>query len=239
MADNALDYSPPSRNPGDADTLTGLFKLAFTKWLQKTDDMLPAKVVSYDAATNVAKVQPQIEVVSTGAQQIARPAVASVPVYQASGGGFILRFPIANGDLGWIKANDRDISIFKQTNSSSAPNTQRKHSFEDAIFIPQCAFSAVSIADEDVNNMVLQNYAGTVKIAMWNNLIKIISAGGIGIGGTPGPGALLDLQSTDKAFGLPEMSTSQRNAIPSPRKGFMIYNTDTNSVDVYTNTGWP
>lgn len=159
-------YAPPSRNPADSDTLTGLLKLAFTKFLQKTDDMLPAKVISYNKATNLAKVQPIIMIISTANEQIPRAAVASIQVYQASAGGFILRFPVKAGDLGWIKASDRDISLFKQTMASAPPNTQRKHSFEDAIFYPQAAFDLVTIADADADSVVLQNYAGTCKIAL-------------------------------------------------------------------------
>ena len=62
--------------------------------------------------------------------------VASVPVFQISMGGFAINFPCNPGDLGWLKANDRDISMFKQTGQQAQPNTQRKHSFEDANLHP-------------------------------------------------------------------------------------------------------
>ncbi|MHC5541898.1 Gp138 family membrane-puncturing spike protein, partial [Singulisphaera rosea] len=63
-------YAPPSRNPADNDTLTGVLKLAFTKFLQKTDDMLPARVIAYNRATNRAQVQPLISVVTTANQVV-------------------------------------------------------------------------------------------------------------------------------------------------------------------------
>lgn len=167
------NYAPPSRNPADNDSLAGLLKLALTKFLQKTDDMLPAQVIAYNAAQNVAQVQPIIEVVSTSNQVMPRAQIASVPVLQLSGGGFALRFPVSPGDLGWVKANDRDISLFKQTYSQSPPNTQRKHSFEDAIFIPQAAWNLITLASEDTGNMVLQNYAGTVKISLSGDTVTV------------------------------------------------------------------
>ena len=231
MSSTTNSYAPPSRNPADSDNLTGLLKLAFTKFLQKTDDMLPAEVIDYDSATNMAEIQPLICIVSTANQQIQRPPIASVPVYQLSAGGFIVRFPVNKGDLGWIKANDRDISIFKQTMESSSPNTQRKHSFEDALFYPQAAFDLVTIAEEDANNLVIQNYAGTVKISISNS--------GIGINGAAETGLALDVKSTIQAFAPPRMTTAQRDAIPSPQEGFMIYNLTTHGIEVYTNTGWP
>jgi len=165
--------APPSGNPANRHNLRGVMSLMLSKFLQRTDDMLPAKVIAYDPATNMAQVQPMIMVVTTDNQNVNRAQVASVPVYQASGGGFILKFPINPGDFGWIKANDRDISLFIQTGQMSPPNTQRKHSFKDALFIPQCAFDLVTIAGGDTNNVVLQNYAGTIKISMSETTLNI------------------------------------------------------------------
>lgn len=168
-----IDNAPPSRNPTDNDSLNGALRLVLTKFLQRTDDMLPAKVIAYDPVTNTAQIQPLISVVTTDNRIVQRAQVASVPVFQLSMGGFILRFPCNSGDLGWIKANDRDVSLFKQTGQASPPNTQRKHSFEDAIFLPQAAWSLVSIADEDADNAVLQNYSGSVKISLSQDSIVI------------------------------------------------------------------
>ncbi|WP_422930147.1 Gp138 family membrane-puncturing spike protein [Singulisphaera sp. PoT] len=229
--------SPPSRNPAEDDSMVGMMRLVLTKFLQNTDDMLPAQVMAYDRATNLAQVQPLIAMVTTDNIVIRRAQVAAVPVVQLGGGGFVLSFPIATGDLGWIKANDRDISLFKATFASSSPNTQRKHSFEDAVFIPDTMMRGVTVAPEDAANAVFQNLAGTVKIALWDDLIQILAPSGVGIGGTPGPGALLDLQGA-KAFGLPQMTTAQKNAIPSPRKGFQVFDTDLDGVSTYTSAGW-
>lgn len=232
-------YSPPSRNPAQNDSLTGLLQLVLAKFLQNTDDMLPAEVIAYDAATNTAQVQPIIDMVTTSAQAIPRSQIPSVPVMQISGGGFLLRFPVNPGDLGWIKANDRDISLFKQSFAESVPNTQRKHTFEDGLFIPQSAWTLFTLAEEDAGNMVLQNADGSVKIALWSNLIKILAPAGVGIGGTPNSSLVLDLQSTTQAFAPPRMTTTQRNAIPNPQEGFTIYNLTTHGLETYTNAGWP
>lgn len=230
--------SPPSRNPADEDNLTGILKLALKKFLQNTDDMLPAQVIAYDRGKNRAKIQAVISVVTTDAQIVSRAQIASVPVFQYGGGGFVSSFPLFSGDTGWIKANDRDISGWKQSLRQSTPNTQRKHSFKDAMFFPDTLLNGITIAGEDVDHAVWQNFPGSVKIALWQNLIKII-APNVGIGGTPAIGLQLDVQSTAKAFAPPRMTTAQRNAIPSPQEGFMIYNLSTHALEVYTNAGWP
>lgn len=169
----AEQNAPPSINPADQHSLAGMLKLVLLKHLQATDDMLPAKVLAYNKTTNRASVQPLITVVTTDNRRINRAGVASVPVYQPSAGGFILRFPIKPGSLGWIKANDRDISIYKSTLKNSSPNTQRKHSFEDAMFIPDAMFQMVTIAEEDEDCVVLQSIDGAVRISLGTDKLKL------------------------------------------------------------------
>ena len=166
--------APPSGNPADKYSLQGVIRKVLDKFLQKRiDDMLPAVVIAYNASTNMACVQPLITVVTTDGQQVPRAQYAAIPVYQISAGGFIMRFPINAGDFGWIKANDRDISIFMQSGTQSPPNTQRKHSFKDAIFLPQTVWSNAAIAGGDTANLVIQNYAGTVKISLSETAINV------------------------------------------------------------------
>lgn len=52
----------------------------------------------------------------------------------------------------------------------------------------------------------------------------------------PDPSAMLDIKSTDKGLLLPRMTLAQRNAIPSPANGLMIFQTD-NSPGYYYNSG--
>lgn len=50
----------------------------------------------------------------------------------------------------------------------------------------------------------------------------------------PNANAILDLTSTSKAFMPPRMTTAQKNAIPSPAAGMVVYDTTLNAVCVYT-----
>lgn len=229
----------PSINVANYDDLRGCMEFLLGKFLQNTDDMIPAKVIAYNRSTNRAQVQPLIYFVTTSNELVERAQIASVPVLQLGGGGFVLSFPINAGDIGWIKANDRDISLFKKNYVMAAPNTQRKHSFEDAIFIPDTMKKGVTIASEDAANTVLQNLSGTVKIALWDNLIKILSTNGVGIGATPTAHSLFDVQTTTKAsMPFPRMTTAQRDAIPSPQEGMFVWNLDTHSVSSYNGSAW-
>lgn len=168
----ADNYSP-SIPPSARSDFSGLLQFVLTKFLQRTDDMLPAIVKSYNRATNRAQVQPMISIVSTDNTVIQRGVIASVPVLQLGGGGFVFSCPLNPGDLGWIKANDRDISLFLQTFQNTAPNTARLHTFENGMFIPDTMFKSVTINAEDAGNAVLQSLDGTVRIAIWPDKVKI------------------------------------------------------------------
>jgi len=169
-----MTNAPPSIDPADEGTLLGVFKLVLSKFLANTDDCLPAIVKGYDRASNRATVQPLIQKVSTINQTFSRAPVASVPVFQIGGGNVALLFNINPGDLGWIKATDRDISLFMQNFAENGPNTDRMHSFEDAVFFPD-NMRGYTINAEDEENCVLQTLDGTQRISIWPDRIKMTS----------------------------------------------------------------
>lgn len=169
------DYNPPSIDPAARTDIPGTVKFILNKFLQGVDSMLPAKVIAYDYQTNRASVQPMIDMVTTNKKRIARAPIASVPVYQASAGGFIVRLPVQSGDLGWIKANARDISLFLQTLQKSPPNSDRLHDFSDAVFYPDAINKGVVIDPADKDALVLQTVDGTTKMVMSPGTIALTS----------------------------------------------------------------
>jgi len=225
---------PPSRNPTDDDSLIGVFNVLLRKFLQNMDDMLPAKVIAYDRISNTAQVQPLISVLLTDNTIIQRAPVLSVPVQQVGGGGFMSNFPIKPDDIGFIKANDRDISLFKQSLLSSIPNSARYHSFADAIFMPMI-LGNFTLAGSDADRFVLQSLDGNIRISMGGNVLISDDPGAVAA-----DGAVLDVQSTKGAFKIPRMTHAQRNAIPSPEGGMMVYVTDApTGFSFYTDgVGW-
>lgn len=170
----AEPHAIPSRDPANDDSLLGMARQVLDKFLQGVDDMLPAVVVSFNGDRNKPRVAvlPLVRVLTTDGRQVGRAQIASVPVMQFGGGGMALSFNLKSGDLGWIKANDRDISLMLQSYSESAPNTLRKHSFQDAIFVPD-VMHGVTIAGEDAQNAVLQTLDGSVRVAIWPDRVKI------------------------------------------------------------------
>ena len=113
--------------------------------------------------------------------------------------------PLVAGDFGWLRASDRDISLFRQSWKNSPP--KRLHSFEDAVFEPD-PMTGITIPSGHSGNLTIQSFDGTT-CAAFNTSNNVI-----------------ELDSTTKAFQIPRMTTAQRNAIPSPIGGQMVYATD-------------
>jgi hypothetical protein len=71
-----------------------------------------------------------------------------------------------------------------------------------------------------------------------NERMRIDSSGNVGIGtSSPNASAILDAQSTTKGVRMPNMTTTQKNAIASPAAGLMVYDTTLAKLCVYT-TAW-
>ena len=68
-------------------------------------------------------------------------------------------------------------------------------------------------------------------------LSTVIATAQIGLG-TPNPdgSSLLDISSTSKGLLIPRMTKNQRDLISSPAKGLMIFNTDTNQLEINRGT---
>lgn len=163
----------PSKDPSlEGGGLAGALTQVLDKFLQNVDDCLPAKVVGYDRKANTATVQPLVAVLSTEGKSLPRAQVASVPVLAIGGGNFVVNFPLKPGDLGWIKASDRDIALFMQGLREAKPNTVRKHSFSDGVFIPD-VYRQYTVDGEDFDaNMVIQSLDGKIRVALWPDRVK-------------------------------------------------------------------
>jgi hypothetical protein len=69
--------------------------------------------------------------------------------------------------------------------------------------------------------------------------MRITSAGNVGIGTTsPSASAILDAQSTTKGVRMPNMTTTEKNAIASPAAGLMVFDTTLAKLSVYSGAAW-
>ena len=69
--------------------------------------------------------------------------------------------------------------------------------------------------------------------------MTVSSTGNIGIGTTaPGASAILDVQSTTQGIRMPNMTTTQKNAIASPAIGLMVFDTSLAKLCVFASGAW-
>ncbi len=69
--------------------------------------------------------------------------------------------------------------------------------------------------------------------------VRIDTSGNVGIGtSSPTASAILDAQSTTKGVRMPNMTTTQKNAIASPAAGLMVFDTTLAKLCVYSGSAW-
>lgn len=171
-----------SRNQNDDDQLTGAFNVIINHIKKTMQNTLPVRITKiYDGRKKV-DVEPQIMIVGSDDKALPRAEIKGVPVVTSGAGNFLITFPMKVGDLGWIEASDRDISLFKQSYASSKPNTRRMHDFSDSKFVPDI-MTNFTMESEDSDAMVIQNRDGSVKISLNGSRIKMQSPDDIIING--------------------------------------------------------
>ena len=149
------------------ESLSSTFDFINNKIKQGLNIMLPCQVLAVDRTKNRVKVLPLIALLKTNGETMNRAIIDDIPICNLSAGGFIINFPIKVGDFGYIKSNDRDISLFKQSYKNSKPNTTRKNDFADSIFIPDVINQNLyDISGEDSEALVIQSYDNSTKISM-------------------------------------------------------------------------
>lgn len=91
----------------------------------------------------------------------------------------------------------------------------------------------------------LASNANDVELATGSNgtanaKLRVKNNGQVAIGSDPTPhtSAVLDVQSTTKGFLFPTMTTTQRDAIPTPANGLTIFNSTTNKINFYNGSAW-
>lgn len=174
----------PSNNPADTTSESGQLEFIFDKLLGRIEKIAPAQIVSYNRKKNRAVVQILNQAITTDGGKITQKEISDIPGLQLCGGDFVLSFPIKAGDIGWICAADRNISVFKQTLKIFAPATYEKHRYKDGFFVPNY-INGFDVSADDEDAVLLTSLDGNTKISIKDGQVTI-NANTVNLGGTNG-----------------------------------------------------
>lgn len=127
---------------------------------------LPAIVQSVDFAAMTCEVQPAIqgsvENEDGSITVVNLPLLVDVPIVYPGGGGFILTFPIAEGDEVLVVMASRCIDSWWQLGGVQKPIEARMHDLSDGFAIPGPRSQPRTVDSIKTNGVQLRNEAGTV-----------------------------------------------------------------------------
>lgn len=122
--------------PTDAEVI----RAAIESKLLDLHTSLPARVKSYNDATQTADVVPVIRrAVRKRDGSVAHedlPTIHNVPVMWHEGGGFSVRLPLAPGDHVWLIFSEAATAQWRATGQVSQPGDLRRHDLSYAAAIP-------------------------------------------------------------------------------------------------------
>lgn len=163
------------------------------KWIRDSADnirvSMPAKVMSYDAATNRASVQPIGTYTTPDFQELKYPVIHNVPMQFPCGVGGTagVTFPIKAGDGCIVIFADREIEQFL---NGGFCDDMRSHSMNDAYAIPGLYSQAVPTVKNNSNDLCLFNggslvvlNGGKLQITLADGTTALFSGGDLKVNG--------------------------------------------------------
>lgn len=158
------------------------FRLAFDGVMSGVGTSMPGRVLSFDAETQLADVQPSI-MLSTADGDVLRPAILSVPVHFSGGNDFHIEHQIDVGDEGIIIVSQRCIDTWIDQGGDATQAIKRKFDFADAMFLPGLRSQPNKISGFENNGIRLRNSAGDQQMWLKNDGTAEISASTLVING--------------------------------------------------------
>ena len=146
---------------------------------------MPGIVVSYNAATMTAVVQPALQGIRTLKDGTRQPVTISpihdVPVHFPGGGGHLFTFPVAKGDECLIMFAERSIDNWHQHGGVQQPSDWRMHDINDAFALvgtrsqPSVpgSVSANTVqmrSDDGLTYIEFNGLAGTINLKCFNKV---------------------------------------------------------------------
>ncbi len=146
--------------PTDADMIAAAIESA----LIDVHVALPGQVQSYNAVTQTATVELQVQrVLPQGVNFVTEslPVLENVPVMFPRTNAFMLTFPIAEGDYGLVVFNEMSIDQWRSKGDNTSPGDIGRHTLTGGVFQPGLMpLSETVVLDDIADDVVLGNVNG-------------------------------------------------------------------------------
>ncbi len=142
---------------------------------------LPAAIQSYDATTQTATVELQVQRVLPRGEGFATedlPVLENVPVVFPRTKKFMLSFPIAEGDYGMVVFNEMSIDQWRSKGDNTSPGDIGRHTLTGGVFQPGLMPNSEAIADDVSEDLVLGEIAGVQVRIKPGGVCEVVSEGG-------------------------------------------------------------
>lgn len=144
-------------NVNETPTLAQVIQQTVEARLCDLHTAMPGRILSYDAATQKAKVQPELKRKFRDGSLVDPPVIPDVPVAMPRAGKAFLSLPLKQGDQVLLIFGERSLDTWKQNGGSVDPSTEsRKHDYSDAYAIPG-GYPFSNPAPMDPNDLILVN----------------------------------------------------------------------------------
>lgn len=166
-------------------TLDTILNRAARRHLKNLRVALPARVESYDAATQKVSVQPLIldGYTDDGERVTERlPVIPGVPVVFPGAGGFRITFPLAVGDTVLVVFTSSSIDRWLAVGGEVDPGDDRRHDINDAVAIPGLRDFAHALTGVSTTAMQLTASGGDATIEIDDTEIRAGGAERLALG---------------------------------------------------------
>lgn len=159
-------------------TLTQTISTCFYNLMKEVGTSVPAVVLSFDSAKQLAQIQIAIQGVAADGSALEQPPIIAVPVYFAGNSDFSIQHEVKAGDEGIAVFSQRCIDGFV-TQGANQPNpVLRFHDFTDAMFLPGLRSSPNKISDFNADGIGIYKNDGSQKISIKSDgTIEITTTG--------------------------------------------------------------
>lgn len=133
------------------------------KSIEDMHTAIPAIIISYDAASGLAVVQPKGKFKKPNGDKIDYPSVSGVPVLFPQSGNVIIAFPIKAGDNCLLVFGEQSLDYWMYDKET---DTDLKFDLSNAMAIPNLATTGNDVMQEACNEdaVILKSYGTKLKV---------------------------------------------------------------------------